>query len=232
MVRELTAATIFGVLNTSALDRSFTYMVFACHFSHVAEEHINLSLALLPTCNQGVVAAGRNISVTSILSSLNFSPQMIPATSALSKEMTLASRPSRFVAHCPFLELPLHIRRQIYHKAGVPRGQLIDLNQYRESLKEYPLYNGLYNSSTYYLPLLAAVSLLTVCRMVHDEVMRILYGENCFELTEYLHRPYLNICVLLSMGDAAIREMRYLTVRLRSESCVESCCSRPRDRCG
>ena len=131
VVRELTAATIFGVLNTSALDRSFTYMVFACHFSHVAEEHINLSLALLPTCNQDVVAAGRNISVTSILSGLNFSPQMIPATSALSKEMTLASRPSRFVAHCPFLELPLQIRRQIYHKAGVPRGQLIDLNQYR-----------------------------------------------------------------------------------------------------
>ena len=68
--------------------------------------------------------------------------------------------------------------------------------------------------------------------MVHDEIMRILYRENCFELTEYLHRPYLNICVLLSMGNAAIREMRYLTVRLRSESCVESCCGRSRDRCG
>ena len=229
--RELIAATIFSVLNTSALDRSFIYIVFIYYFSYIIEEYINLSLALLPTCKQGVVAAGRNISVISILSNLNFSLYIIPAINVLSKEMTLAFRPSKSVVHCPFLKLLLYIRRQIYYKASVPRGQLIDLNQYRESLKEYPLYNDLYNSSTYYLPLLAAVSLLTVCHMVHDEVMCILYRENCFELTEYLHRPYLNICVLLSMGNAAIREMRYLTVRLRSESCVESCCGRSRDRC-
>ena len=132
---------------------------------------------------------------------------------------------------CYFLQLPFHIRRQIYREAGLHQGQYIDLNL-SASLGKIESLGDLINASSYDdepiyvdnkvtrtqdLPL----SLLLVCRTVHSEAEKLIYEDNIFVITRRLCG---GLQALERMSETAIRALRQLTIRVNSSSCVRSCC--------
>ena len=97
---------------------------------------------------------------------------------------------------CYFLQLPVHIRRQIYREAGLYQGQYIDLNLSASlgkigslsdlidasSSDDEPIYFDNKVTRTQDLPL----SLLLVCRTVHGEAEKLIYEDNIFIITRRL----------------------------------------------
>ena len=132
---------------------------------------------------------------------------------------------------CYFLQLPFHIRRQIYREAGLYQGQYIDLNLSASlgkigslsdlidasSSDDEPIYFDNKVTRTQDLPL----SLLLVCRTIHSEAEKLVYEDNIFVITR---RLCSGLQALERMSETAIRALKQLTIRVNSSSCVRSCC--------
>ena len=145
---------------------------------------------------------------------------------------------------CHLLELPFDIRRRIYYAVGLGPNLSTDMNFYgilwkRENLGE--LYGQEMSESNQIddqdgveaknsgrfarvdrnlqpLPL----NLLYVCRTMHDEVEKLLYGENHFFITR---RDPGGLGALLNLSLTATRHLSQLTIRVNIESCIGMCCS-------
>ncbi|CAH0028957.1 unnamed protein product, partial [Clonostachys rhizophaga] len=103
-----------------------------------------------------------------------------------------------------FLDLPQHVRDQIYEEVGYGGNKFIDLNLW--SISEL-YYRGSYDSNpSFSAPLLWAGS-----HLIHDEVESKLYAENIFAVSLIGDRGLQS---LEMMSDTALRELRTLIVSL------------------
>jgi hypothetical protein len=144
------------------------------------------------------------------------------------------------------LDLPHHIRYQIYDELGLGRKQLINLNclgtwgtkldhddesgsdERLAYLQQQAFANGRrHHLSAKSLPF----RLLLVSRVVHDEVTRIIYGRNHFFISK---RDSGALQRLEIMGTAALNALRVITIHLNICSCTVACCNLPENfrRCG
>ena len=119
-------------------------------------------------------------------------------------------------AKCLFLELPVGIRRKIYHEAGLVSGKTIHINFWatRDDDSNLPS-----------LPL----GLFAVCRLVNDKLMRIFYGKNLFAITR---RAPGGLRALERFSDSTLEKFRFLVIRVNLASCTNACCGDWDRRCG
>lgn len=140
---------------------------------------------------------------------------------------------------CHLLELPSQIRRQIYHEAGLVSGKVIHLNNWRPSPRRFddqrlwenghdPRHWDPWGDAQDARSTALPTNLLAVCRLIHDEIRAILYGENRFVISRKLSR---GLGALENMSDATLREMTFLTVRVNVSSCENFCCGGQRLVC-
>jgi len=149
---------------------------------------------------------------------------------------------------CRLLELPFKIRRQIYHAAGLPTNSSIDMNFsgiirkgmadgrskpwdlsdfYRINHRDEAEAIGNEHFKRFDLSLpksLLPLNLLYVCHAMHDEVEKLLYGENRFVITR---RDPGGLTALENLSISAIRQLRQLTIRINISSCIGICCCGP-----
>jgi hypothetical protein len=129
---------------------------------------------------------------------------------------------------CYFLELPATIRRRIYHEAGLVSNRIIHLNYWRLRRNRDLLLKGYFTFENTLLPALPP-SLLAVCRAIHDEVRKVLYGENKIIISATAPQ---GLRALERMSQATLREIQLLVVRLNVSSCPRTCCGGRGYRCG
>lgn len=127
---------------------------------------------------------------------------------------------------CHFLELHPTIRLRIYRGAGLVSNRSIDLNYWSSRKKQNtPIYGAREETLLPALPL----SLFAVCRSIHDELRKILYGENRLRISRKAHR---GLRALERLSDATLREVRFLVIRVNVSSCETRCCGGRGYRCG
>jgi hypothetical protein len=140
----------------------------------------------------------------------------------LSQKKTL--RDSR----CLFLELPASIRLQIYYEAGLVSGKTIHLNYWRSRRKESTSQAGDNRLGISDLPALP-LNLFAVCRSVHSELRKALYGDNRLVVSRKAPR---GLRVLERLSASTLREIQFLVIRLNVSSCESRCCGARGHRCG
>lgn len=128
---------------------------------------------------------------------------------------------------CYFLELPLTIRRQIYHEAGLLSGKTINMNSWalRKQAGRDDISDHSYDSDLPCVPL----CLFATCRLVNDELTGIFYGENQFTITR---RENQGFRALECLSDQTLTRIRSLNIRLNLESCPNACCGYWSRTCG
>ena len=129
---------------------------------------------------------------------------------------------------CHFLELPATIRLRIYHEAGLLSGRVVHLNYWGSRKKEN-------TPGTEHLPwedtLLPALplSLFAVCHSIHNELQKVLYGENILRISRKAPK---GLRALERLSGATLREIRFLVIRVNVSSCETACCWDRGYRCG
>lgn len=103
-----------------------------------------------------------------------------------------------------FLDFPAPVRRQIYLDAGVFHDQILKL---QKALQRHKRIWPKYCAQHYQV----SITLLCVCRTVHDEVLDILYSTNCF--TIYGHGPG-SFEPILNLNPRSLALLRNLDVRI------------------
>ena len=137
-----------------------------------------------------------------------------------------------------FLDLPVHVRTNIYSLCGFVRSCPIDLSREgtrKDALARRPRYlldpqrrcsyflrqqsgdEGNLESFDCFCPFLT-LPLLYTCRVVHDDIIPILYGKNRF----MIWRPFSQLGPLTRLSSAALVSMTCLQVGLGSSGNVET----------
>lgn len=129
---------------------------------------------------------------------------------------------------CHFLELPATIRLRIYREAGLLSDRTIHLNYWSSRKKENLPRIGYDARDDTRLPALP-LSLFAVCRSVHDELRKVLYGENRLIISSKAPR---GLRALERLSDATLQEIRFLVIRANVSSCERMCCGGRTYRCG
>jgi hypothetical protein len=111
------------------------------------------------------------------------------------------------------LGLPYHIRRHIYAACGFPTGVMLQFSNNTENLILLLLSGRLLR-----LP----KGLMRSCRSVYQEWSSMLYGENLLAIG---NGPYeeRSLAILDKFTDTTTRNMRHVSVRLKSWGAVSSC---------
>jgi hypothetical protein len=131
-------------------------------------------------------------------------------------------------SRCRFLELPASIRLQIYYEAGLVSGKTIHLNYWGSRKQESTSQarnNTWWDAHLSALPL----NLFAVCHSVHNELRKVLYGENRLVVSRKAPR---GLRVLERLGTSTLREIRFLVIRVNVSSCESRCCGARGHRCG
>lgn len=126
-----------------------------------------------------------------------------------------------------FLSLPPHIRQKIYQYSGLPspNKEIIDLSLWRS--------RNLNLSSNDPLSIIPSIplSLFPLCRIIHNELVHLLYHTHCIAISSRRHPRDLRI--LESFSTSTLAKIKFLVVTLNLASCRTSCCGLYHNRrCG
>jgi hypothetical protein len=73
------------------------------------------------------------------------------------------------------------------------------------------------------------LNLFAVCRSVHSELRKVLYGDNRLVVSRKAPR---GLRVLERLSASTLREIQFLVIRLNVSSCESRCCGARGHRCG
>jgi len=135
----------------------------------------------------------------------------------------VSSKKTPSAVQCRFIQLPYLIRRRIYHEAGLVSGETIHIRSNPKYIKHR--FDPHENSHFTAFPL----SLFAVCRIIHNEVTKIFYGETCFAVSRRAPR---GLRILERFSESTLVEIKFLIVWINLQSCDTLCCGQRKRNCG